>query len=63
MTKKDKKLTTLLDTNGTYMVFNNYYLWLLIDLGFIIAEYEAIVVFEKNTAYEPFVRTMMNLRI
>ncbi|KAA6377551.1 MAG: hypothetical protein EZS28_026922, partial [Streblomastix strix] len=63
MTKKDRKLTTLLDTNGQFMVFNNYYLWLLIDLGFIITDYRAIAVFEKNTAYEPFVRTMMNLRI
>ncbi|KAA6385752.1 MAG: hypothetical protein EZS28_018720 [Streblomastix strix] len=63
MTKKDRKLTTLLDTNGQYMVFNNYYLWLFIDLGFFITDYKAIAVFEKNTACEPFVRTMMNLRI
>ncbi|KAA6403830.1 MAG: hypothetical protein EZS28_000648 [Streblomastix strix] len=63
MTKKDRKLTTLLDTNGQYMVFNNYYLWLLIDLGFIITDHKAIAVFEKNRAYKPFVRTMMNLRI
>ncbi|KAA6390764.1 MAG: hypothetical protein EZS28_013708 [Streblomastix strix] len=63
MTKKDRKLTILLDTNGQYMLFNNYYLWLLIDLGFIIADNKAIAVFEKNTPYEPFVRTMMNLRI
>ncbi|KAA6355853.1 MAG: hypothetical protein EZS28_048620, partial [Streblomastix strix] len=63
MTKKDRKLTTLVDTNGQYMVFNNYYLWFLIDLGFIITDYKAITVFEKNTAYEPFVRTMTNLRI
>ncbi|KAA6363076.1 MAG: hypothetical protein EZS28_041397 [Streblomastix strix] len=45
------------------MVFNNYYLQLLIDLGFIITDYKAIAVFEKNAAYEPFVRTMMNLKI
>ncbi|KAA6369921.1 MAG: hypothetical protein EZS28_034552 [Streblomastix strix] len=63
MTKKDRKLTTLADTNGQYMLFNNNYLWLLIDLGFIITDYKAIAVFEKNAAYEPFVRTMMNLRI
>ncbi|KAA6382721.1 MAG: hypothetical protein EZS28_021752 [Streblomastix strix] len=63
MTKKDRKLTTLLDTNGQFMVFNNYYLWLLIDLGFVITDYKATAVFEKNAAYEPFVRTMMNLRI
>ncbi|KAA6391373.1 MAG: hypothetical protein EZS28_013102 [Streblomastix strix] len=63
MTKKDRKLTTLLDTNGQFMVFNNYYLWLLIDLGFVIIDHNAIAVFEKNAAYEPFVRTMMNLRI
>ncbi|KAA6384390.1 MAG: hypothetical protein EZS28_020084, partial [Streblomastix strix] len=63
MTKKDRKLTTLLDTNGQFMVFNNYYLWILIDLGFIITDYKAIAVFEKNAAYETFVRTMMNLRI
>ncbi|KAA6387549.1 MAG: hypothetical protein EZS28_016928, partial [Streblomastix strix] len=63
MTKKDRKLTTLLDTNGQFMVFNNYYLQLLIDLGFIITDYKSIAAFEKNTAYEPFVRTMMNLRI
>ncbi|KAA6393137.1 MAG: hypothetical protein EZS28_011336 [Streblomastix strix] len=63
MTKKDRKLTTLLDTNGQFMVFNNYYLWLLIDLGFIIIDYKAIAVFEKNAAYEPLVRMMMNLRI
>ncbi|KAA6386525.1 MAG: hypothetical protein EZS28_017947 [Streblomastix strix] len=63
MTKKDRKLTTLLDTNSQFMVFNNYYLWLLIDLGFIITDYKAIAVFEENAAYEPFVRTMMNLRI
>ncbi|KAA6385368.1 MAG: hypothetical protein EZS28_019105, partial [Streblomastix strix] len=63
MTKKDRKLTTLLDTNGQFMIFNNYYLWLLIDLGFVITDYKAIAVFEKNAAYEPFVRTMMNLRI
>ncbi|KAA6372559.1 MAG: hypothetical protein EZS28_031914, partial [Streblomastix strix] len=63
MTQKDRKLTTLLDTNGQFMVFNNYYLWLLIDLGFIITDYKAIAVFEKIAAYEPFVMTMMNLRI
>ncbi|KAA6403911.1 MAG: hypothetical protein EZS28_000567 [Streblomastix strix] len=63
MTKKDRKLTILLDTNGQFMVFNNYYLWLLIDLGFVITDYKAITVFEKNAAYEPFVRTIMNLRI
>ncbi|KAA6374577.1 MAG: hypothetical protein EZS28_029897, partial [Streblomastix strix] len=63
MTKKDRKLTTLLDTNGQFMVFNNYYLWLLIDLGLVITDYKSITVFEKNAAYEPFVRTMMNLRI
>ncbi|KAA6372134.1 MAG: hypothetical protein EZS28_032339, partial [Streblomastix strix] len=61
--KKDRKLTTLVDTNGQFMIFNNYYLWLLIDLGFIITDYKAIAVFEKNATYEPFVRTMMNLRI
>ncbi|KAA6381809.1 MAG: hypothetical protein EZS28_022662 [Streblomastix strix] len=63
MTKNDRKLTTLLDTNGQFMVFNNYYLWLFIDLGYIITDYKAITVFEKNTAYEPFVGTTMNLRI
>ncbi|KAA6404190.1 MAG: hypothetical protein EZS28_000273, partial [Streblomastix strix] len=35
----------------------------VIDLGFIITDYKAIAVFEKNAAYEPFVRTMMILRI
>ncbi|KAA6389463.1 MAG: hypothetical protein EZS28_015009 [Streblomastix strix] len=63
MTNKDRKLTTLLDTNGQFMVFNKYYLWLLIDLGFIITDYKAITVFGKNLAYEPFDRTMINLRI
>ncbi|KAA6372176.1 MAG: hypothetical protein EZS28_032297 [Streblomastix strix] len=63
MTKKDRKLTTLFDTNGQFMVFNNYYLWLLIDLGFVITDYKSVAVFEKNAACEPFVRTMMNLRI
>ncbi|KAA6321690.1 MAG: hypothetical protein EZS28_054522, partial [Streblomastix strix] len=63
MTKKDRKLTMLVDINGQFMVFNNYYLWLLIDLGFIITDYKAIAVFEKNAQYEHFVRTMMNLRI
>ncbi|KAA6371247.1 MAG: hypothetical protein EZS28_033226 [Streblomastix strix] len=42
ITKKDRKLTTLLDTNDQFMAF---------------------AVFEKNSTYEPFVRTMMNLRI
>ncbi|KAA6400655.1 MAG: hypothetical protein EZS28_003820 [Streblomastix strix] len=63
MSKNDRKLTTLLDTNGQFMVFNNYYLWLLIDLVFIITDYKSVAVFEKNAAYEPFIRTMMNLRI
>ncbi|KAA6400512.1 MAG: hypothetical protein EZS28_003968 [Streblomastix strix] len=63
MTKREKKLTTLLDTNGQFMVFNNYYLQLFIDLGFIITDYKAITVFEKVAEQEPFVRTMMNLRI
>ncbi|KAA6386174.1 MAG: hypothetical protein EZS28_018300 [Streblomastix strix] len=54
MTKKDRRLTTLVDTNGQCMVFNNYYLWLLIDLDFIITDYKAIAVFEKNSADEPF---------
>ncbi|KAA6370240.1 MAG: hypothetical protein EZS28_034233 [Streblomastix strix] len=63
MLKKDRKLSTLLDTNGQFMIFNNYYLWLLIDLGIVITDYKAIAVFEKNAADEPFVRTMMNLRI
>ncbi|KAA6385685.1 MAG: hypothetical protein EZS28_018787 [Streblomastix strix] len=60
MNKKDRKLTTLLYTNGQYMVFNNYYLWLLIDLGFVITDYKAIAVIEENTVYESFVRIMMN---
>ncbi|KAA6351382.1 MAG: hypothetical protein EZS28_051846, partial [Streblomastix strix] len=42
ITKKDRKLTTLLETNGQFM---------------------AIAFFEKNAVYEPFVRTMINLRI
>jgi hypothetical protein len=63
MTKKDRKLATLVDTNSQFMVFNNNYLWLLIDLGFVITDYKAIAGFEKNAAYEPFVKTMMNLRI
>ncbi|KAA6398732.1 MAG: hypothetical protein EZS28_005741 [Streblomastix strix] len=63
MTRQDRKLTTLLDTNGQYMVFNNYYLRLLIDLDLVIIDYKAIAVFEENVAYEPFFRTMMNLRI
>ncbi|KAA6401893.1 MAG: hypothetical protein EZS28_002577 [Streblomastix strix] len=62
-TKKDKKLTTFLDSYGQYIVFNNYYLCLLIDLGFIITDQKAIAVIVKNATYEPFVRTMMNLRI
>ncbi|KAA6386419.1 MAG: hypothetical protein EZS28_018055, partial [Streblomastix strix] len=37
ITKKDRKLTTILDTNG-----------------FIITDYEAIAVFKKNAAQEPF---------
>ncbi|KAA6310474.1 MAG: hypothetical protein EZS28_056307, partial [Streblomastix strix] len=45
------------------MVFNNYYLQLLIDLGFVNTDYKAIAIFEKNAAYEPFIRTMMNLGI
>ncbi|KAA6386777.1 MAG: hypothetical protein EZS28_017696 [Streblomastix strix] len=60
-TKKDRKLSKLLDINGQYMVFNYHYLWILIDLCFVITDYKAIAVFEINTAYEPFVRTMMNL--
>ncbi|KAA6402765.1 MAG: hypothetical protein EZS28_001710 [Streblomastix strix] len=63
MTNKDRKLTALLNTNGQFMVFNNYYLWLLIDLRLINTYYKAITVFEKNAANEPLVRTMMNLRI
>ncbi|KAA6399733.1 MAG: hypothetical protein EZS28_004739 [Streblomastix strix] len=63
MTKKDRKLTTLLDTNGQFIVFNNCYLWLLIDLGFVNTDYKSIAVFEKNAVYEPFVRTIMNLKI
>ncbi|KAA6403510.1 MAG: hypothetical protein EZS28_000956 [Streblomastix strix] len=63
MTRKERKLTTLLDTKGQIMIFNNYYLWLLIDLGIIINDYKAIAVFVKNVAYEPFTSTMMNLRI
>ncbi|KAA6389773.1 MAG: hypothetical protein EZS28_014699 [Streblomastix strix] len=45
------------------MVFNNYYLWLLTDFCFITTDNKAIAVLEKNTVYEPFVRTMMNIRI
>ncbi|KAA6363618.1 MAG: hypothetical protein EZS28_040855, partial [Streblomastix strix] len=35
----------------------------LIDLSFIIKDFKTIAVFEKNMAYEHFVRTTMNLRI
>jgi hypothetical protein len=63
---KTKKLTQLLDTNGEFMSFSSYYLWLLIDVfHFEVREVKEMVIFEKNEEglFYDFVNTFMNRRI
>ncbi|KAA6378289.1 MAG: hypothetical protein EZS28_026184, partial [Streblomastix strix] len=65
MTISDERIYKLLQeciTGGLAAVFHRENI-AVIDLGFVITDYKSVAVFEKNTAYESFVRTMMNLRI
>jgi hypothetical protein len=53
--KKDRKLTQLLNTNGEFMSFKNYYLWFLLDsCYFEIDGVHQIYVFEINKAFNTF---------
>jgi hypothetical protein len=66
ISKKQKKLTQLLSTMGMFMIFNNYYLWYLIDrFGFVIEDVDEMVTFEKNDGgiFTEFVQTFMRRRI
>jgi hypothetical protein len=61
-----KKLTQLLTTMGKYMIFNNYYLWFLIDrCGFEIDDCSGMVTFyaKPDGIFSQFVTNFMNLRI
>jgi hypothetical protein len=63
---KQKKLTQLLSTMGTYMVFNNYYIWYLMDrFDFVIEDVEEMAIFEKNEKglFTNFVQSYMSTRI
>jgi hypothetical protein len=53
-----------MDTNDEYGIFNNYYLWLLLDYyHFQIEDVEEIYVFEKNCAFKEFGEMFMTKRM
>jgi hypothetical protein len=61
---QERKLTQLMDTHDTYMTFNNYYLWFLMDTcHFVIDDVKEIYTFTKNRAFNPFVEEFMRKRI
>lgn len=61
--KKERKLTQLASTQGTYMSFSSYYLWYLIDrFHFIIDDIQKLLIFDKNTCFSEFANTFMETR-
>jgi hypothetical protein len=62
--RTERKLTQLLSTHDTFMVFTSYYLWVLMDCcGFIIDDVQESAVFSMSTPFYDFVETFMNRRI
>ena len=62
--KKEKKLTTLLSTHDQYMSFSSYYLWFLIDTcHFIVDDVKSIILFDKHTGFNKFVKEFTKGRI
>ena len=62
--KTEKKLTTLLSTHDQYMSFSSYYLWFLIDTcHFIVDDVQSIILFDKHTGFNKFVKEFTKGRI
>ena len=62
--KQEKKLTMLLSTHDQYMSFSSYYLWFLIDTcHFIIDDVQSIILFDKHTGFNKFVKEFTKGRI
>ena len=62
--KEERKLTMLLSTHNQYMSFSSYYLWFLIDTcHFIIDDIQSIILFDKHTGFNKFVKDFTKGRI
>jgi hypothetical protein len=60
---KEKKLTQLANTNGTFMSFSSYYLWYLIDrFHFKIEDIKTLIVFNKSKCFNKFVNDFASNR-
>jgi hypothetical protein len=70
---KSVKLTQLLDTNlcksgrndkevTGFIAISSYYLWFLIDNGFIVDNVKSMMTFSKHTGFKGFIEEFMRLR-
>ncbi|GHU21711.1 hypothetical protein FACS189472_14490 [Alphaproteobacteria bacterium] len=59
-----RKLTQLIDTQGKFMSFDNYYLRFLIDTcHFVVEDVEQMAIFSRIDCFKPWVERMMRQRI
>lgn len=59
-----RKLTQLIDTQGRFISFNNYYLWFLIDTcHFVVEDVEQMAVFTRTDCFKPWVEKMKDQRV
>jgi hypothetical protein len=64
MPKSERKLTQLVDTQGIFMTFNNYYLWFLIDTcHFVVEDVLQMTIFTGTDCFSSWVQKMMNKRV
>jgi hypothetical protein len=63
--KNVKKLTQLLSTMDEFMTFSQYQLWFLMDLGFVITEYQEMDIFRSmmEVNFNEFIVSFMQERI
>jgi hypothetical protein len=71
--ERSVKLTQLLDTHlcksgkndkevTEFIAISSYYLWFLIDNGFIVDDVKSMMIFIKHTGFKKFVEEVMKLR-
>ena len=53
--KRETKLTCLVDTCNEFMQFSSYYLWLLLDLGLVITDIKCVATYTAHNAFNEFV--------
>ena len=61
--KRETKLTCLLDTCDEFMAFSSYYLWFLLDLGLVITDIKTVITYTAHKAFRSFVNDHMQKRI